>query len=98
MGHPRQRGSDRAGEHDDEVGRAQPQRDGGDRERGDAGALAFVGPRMLAEASGLAGAHVVSVAGDVATLSAAWTGSSGTATVLFRNDHRNYAVQFQLAL
>jgi hypothetical protein len=61
-----------------------------------AGALAFVGARMLAEGAGLAGAHVVSVDGDAATLSAPWTGDAGEAEVTFRNDHRNYVVQFAL--
>jgi len=62
------------------------------------GDLAFVGPRMLAEGSGLTGAHVVSVDGDVATLSEAWAGSTGATSITFRNDHRNYAMQFELPL
>jgi hypothetical protein len=53
----------------------------------------------LASAQGLPpGAVVAQVAGDAITLSAPWQGPSGQASVTFQNDHRNYAVQFALAV
>lgn len=57
------------------------------------------GRTELASGGGLPGeAVVLQVAGDEITLSAPWEGPSGKAMVTFRNDHRNYAVQFALPL
>jgi len=53
------------------------------------------GPRDLAVSASLpSGTIIKSVNGDQVTLSNAWTGASGTATIDFRTDQRNYLVQF----
>ena len=51
----------------------------------------------LATGPGLQGdAVVVARSGDSLTLSQPWTGATGEASITFRNDQRNYAVQFYL--
>lgn len=64
-----------------------------------AGDFADRGRTELASGEGLPkGAVVTQITGDTMTLSAPWEGATGEAGVTFRNDHRNYAVQFALAL
>ncbi len=64
-----------------------------------AGDFADRGRTELASGAGLPkGAVVTQIAGDTMTLSAPWEGATGETSVTFRNDHRNYAVQFALAL
>ncbi len=54
---------------------------------------------VLATAAGLpGGATVMAIAGDTITLDRAWEGDTGKAPIKLRNDHRNYAVQFALAV
>jgi hypothetical protein len=56
------------------------------------------GPRDVVSASGLAADTIVSVQSSEQdlTLSKPWTGASGTAPLMFRSDHRNYAVAFEM--
>ena len=63
------------------------------------GDFADRGRTELATAAGLpAGATVMAIAGDAITLDRPWEGATGKAPINLRNDHRNYAVQFALAV
>jgi hypothetical protein len=56
------------------------------------------GPRDVVSAAGLAPDTIVAAQSseqDV-TLSKPWTGASGTAVLIFRSDHRNYGVAFEM--
>ena len=54
----------------------------------------------LVSGSGLIGGSHVTLKpnGDNITLGQVWTGSTGTANLYFKNDHRNYCIQFTLTL
>lgn len=63
------------------------------------GAFDVRGEREIVTGSGLSGVvHVVDIDGDIIQLSTPWAGSTGTATLRFRNDHRNYLVAFSQPL
>jgi len=63
------------------------------------GQFADRGQREIVTGPGLSGiVHVVSISSDTIVLSAAWTGSTGTSTLRFKNDLRNYALAFSVVL